>query len=183
MDNNEKIIEPLILDEADTSVTDGLTEQYKKAVEDKMKDVDPGRPDGRTPGSRAPGGDPGSEGDKEGAEDKGDKKSGEDKDDKGGKKKKFRLKLERFARMIADGEKIAYNKLKAPYREEYYTETTEDVDEIIQNRLEFVSEYGDILNLVFDLVGHAVSSGIEMQSNNKTDENTKNSNVKLGKWF
>lgn len=85
-------------------------------------------------------------------------------------KKKFRVKLDRLARLVAEAEKAAYMRLKAPYKDEYFGETLEDTQAIIETRFEVVSEYGDILNLlVFDFVGHAVDSAATAASN-KTEK-------------
>lgn len=127
-----------------------------------------------------------SQGQKEGGKEGGVAGEGgkEEKKEDPGFKKKFRLKIERFSRMVADGERFAYNKMKAPYKAEYGEETKEDIDEIIQNRLTVMSEYGDILNLVFDLVGHAVDSGLEVRQNAEIEKETQISkNVKNSKWF
>jgi len=150
--------EPLEIDAAVDKEPDSLTEQYAKA---NNETTDEEKKDNQ-----------GKEGETDGKKDKF--------------KEKFRLKIERFSRLIADGEKFAYDKLKAPYRPEYYDETKDDIDIIIQNRLTLVSEYGDILNLAFDLVGHAVSSGLEMreQTNTKTDQENKNPGTGARpKWF
>lgn len=156
-----KVVEPLEIDAEVADEKDTLTAQYKKAADEKA--------------ARA-GGDSMDENKGSGEKEKG---VGEEKPFV----RKFRLKIERFARLFAEGEKLAYARLNAPYKEVYAQETTEDINFIIENRIALVSEYGDVLNLAFDLVGHAVESGLEARVGPGAQQK-QNGNTGGGKkWF
>jgi hypothetical protein len=108
----------------------------------------------------------------EGQEKEGNKEGsgGKEGDKKEGIKKKFSIKLGRLASIVAGAEKMTYKKLQAPYHEEWFNETKEDVEEIIEARLVLVSEYGDILTLAIDLGSHAIDAGLEARAENKKEE-------------
>lgn len=176
--NNSKIVEPISTEAQGLDIkNDNLADQYSKLITDAQNANE--KKEGELPTNTEPDAQKTEQG-KEGAAE-GEKEKGNDIDKKEpGFKKKFRLKIERFSRLIADGEKFAYEKLNAPYKDEYGEETKEDFDEIIENRLTLMSEYGDVLNLMFDLVGHAVDSGLEARR--KTSTITTNKKID-SKWF
>jgi len=91
--------------------------------------------------------------------------------------KKFKLKFGKLAFALADGERGVYAKFKLnepiltrQELEDEYKETYDDTKELIDNRFNYESKYGDVFNIVLDLVQHFLKRVARFYTSGKRKE-------------
>lgn len=92
--------------------------------------------------------------------------------------KKIRVKLNRFGLLIAEAEQFVYEKYKLNQLmtpEEIHNEKVEineDMDLLIDTRVKVLSHYGDIINIVIDMLAHVVTRAFRFyqRKNGKTPD-------------